>query len=730
MTATPFDIEPAGPVLPAGSVFNYDIWGPGTEVMLCNVPWDSEYNNVVKFESRAALDKYLETSPGPRIKFNELSYARPEQDVLLDIPLSSAYGYNFMKVTNKETHNDGPLTFYYFVKGVEHVAPQTTAFHLQLDVWSSFQWEVTLGRCYVERGHLSFLVAGAGTETGLKNLLVPEGLDCGADMIETGYLRHRIRHPQSRGDGAYSIVFFASADLTTDPGTTQNPVLNTSKGSNIDLHSTERRQNGEGTVNQYRRVSVSVGADLWFTSADHFVTVMDALKNAPWASRSIMACFIVPLLPESFGGGELFLGRDAATRKLVTGSFTYRQEVTPDITTTMMHRIPARYQHLVKFATHPYSVFELTTYTGSPVILKPELFSGNRLELQISACIIPPNPRTVIYPLNYGRRFRQDPWGGAYLDACTVITEYPQLPITNNSYLDYLASNKNALAFQNDSVNWAQQRAMMGANTAFQQAMMGIDATQQNADLGRDINNRNAGLSRELNWLKSTQQGINAGVGGLSQMASGNLLGGAINGLMGVGNAWMDHQINNISINGRNAIANDELAGRTRISNNLSRGIANSNLSLAKATAAGDARMAIAGINAKVQDAKMLQPSVSGQLGGNFSALINEQGYTVNVRVKTVDQVAVERLGEYWLRYGYALNRYWNATELLPMTNFCYWKMADVTMDTAFMPELYKSTIKGMFLRGVTVWRNPDHIIHLDIADNAPTGNRWGTVVL
>lgn len=29
-----------------GTQFDYAVWGPGTEVTLCNVPWDSMYRDV------------------------------------------------------------------------------------------------------------------------------------------------------------------------------------------------------------------------------------------------------------------------------------------------------------------------------------------------------------------------------------------------------------------------------------------------------------------------------------------------------------------------------------------------------------------------------------------------------------------------------------------------------------------------------------------------------------
>ena len=117
-----------------GSAFSYDLWTAGTEVFICNVPWDAEYNNVVKFGTPGELKDYLRESPGKHIKLDNISYARPDQDIVLDIPVNEAYKYNYIWVHNGATHNDVPSDWFYFIRGVSHIAPQATAFHLQLDV--------------------------------------------------------------------------------------------------------------------------------------------------------------------------------------------------------------------------------------------------------------------------------------------------------------------------------------------------------------------------------------------------------------------------------------------------------------------------------------------------------------------------------------------------------------------------------------------------------------------
>ena len=702
-----------------GSAFSYDLWTAGTEVFICNVPWDAEYNNVVKFGTPGELKDYLRESPGKHIKLDNISYARPEQDIILDIPVNEAYKYNYIWVHNAATHNDVPGDYFYFIRGVSHVAPQATAFHLQLDVWQSFTWELELGRCFIERSHYAFKVSGVDSADQIKNLLVPEGLDLGSDLVEYFYDINQIKAPEARDP--YSIVFLASADLTTSPGDVSNPVLTTSQGTQVILH-TNVRHVGVNNRGEHKTYTVGIGSDIWLCPISEFTAALSALKDAPWASKSIYGCYLVPGLGRSSGyPSTSFLGNNNSINKLQGGARDYNLTVVKDMYQIARNYLPARYRGLSKLLTSPYNVIEMTTFTGTSVILKPEFFATKELSVRVGISNIPPTPRTVIFPVNYMRRDLKDMYSGAYLDSATLIANFPSLPIVSDSYTAFMAENKNSLAAGYASADWGLQKANMGASTAFSQAMLGIDAANQQARLGQHVNNMNAGLASDMNLGKSIQAGANSAINGIASALQGNVGGGLFSGAMGVGNAFVDYNLNQHQITQSTAINNYELGASNQINTNLSRQIANSNLSLAKAVASGDRAMAIQSLNARVQDAKMLQPGVSGQLGGDFLTLILEQGFTVNFRFKRIDDSALVRVGEYWLRYGYALNRYAKPSTLMPMSNFTYWKMADVNFARFDCPELYKNTIAGIFMRGTTIWKKPRDIVYLDIADNELT---------
>ena len=124
--------------------------------MLCNVPWNSDYRDVVRFEDQAALDDYLNNSSGPKVTLTGLTYVNPGEPVRIDLPLNSVYKYNYLRVFNpaQPITGDVPKSFYYFINEPTRAAPNTTLLNIQLEVWQTFGYGVTFGNCYVERGHI------------------------------------------------------------------------------------------------------------------------------------------------------------------------------------------------------------------------------------------------------------------------------------------------------------------------------------------------------------------------------------------------------------------------------------------------------------------------------------------------------------------------------------------------------------------------------------------------
>jgi hypothetical protein len=305
---------------------------------------------------------------------------------------------------------------------------------------------------------------------------------------------------------------------------------------------------------------------------------------------------------------------------------------------------------------------------------------------------------------------------GEFLDMATGIMNLPTFSLVNNGYMMFAASNANSIAFQHSSADWSQQRALAGNEAAYQQAGSGIDAAKSVNAQQISANSQMTTLANETAGWQALQQGGNAMLSGIGQGGAG----GAITAGKGIANAGVDYAI---GLNQRN----QALGIQTNLSQGVSRSqtdsaqfVQNSNKTYADMAARGDYANTIAGINAKVQDARLIQPTTSGQIGGDaFNLATYKWGY--DIKVKMIQSAAMAVQGEYWLRYGYAIGRWGTMpANFQVMSKFTYWKLRETYINGSNCPETFKQTIRGIFEKGVTVWKTPTDIGNIDMAANTP----------
>ena len=91
------------------------------------------------------------------------------------------------------------------------------------------------------------------------------------------------------------------------------------------------------------------------------------------------------------------------------------------------------------------------------------------------------------------------------------------------------------------------------------------------------------------------------------------------------------------------------------------------------------------------------------------------------MKLKQIHPGVMRQIGDYWLRYGYAINRWMVVPDNFHvMTKFTYWKLKEVYLTRTKIPEYYKGVMRGIFEKGVTVWRDPEEIGRVDISENEP----------
>lgn len=702
---------------PYSDDFNYNLWTEDTVATLTNVPWDAAYRDVVRFENRAALDEYIDTDTSYTQDIADMTYAKPNMPVTLPVTINQAMRYNYIRVVNENIPEsaDIPRSYYYFVTNVEWASPGATRFMLQLDVFQTFAYDVAFGNSYIERGHIGIANERSFENYGRVFLTTPEGLDAGGEYRVFGKRNRNVMStPGTGSNGEIDILVCSTVDLEADPGTESAPRLNTARGDDLQ--------------------GLPSGASYYvFQSITHLRDFMDAYKDKPWITQGIISITAVPGLERYGYTLEKIIHDNPRVQmyKVVQshgrGSEyemwpVWRNELRNDV-----NAIPARYKHLRKFLTSPYTMVELTTFTGTPIVLKPEAWQVPDGQIMEKAVLSPPSQRVVFSPRKYNTMNEDTPTeevngqryddGGEYLNLSTQIASFPSFALVNNGAIGFMAANRHGLSYQASAADWSQQRALNGAQTAYGQAGAAMSTTEEQGRIARSADANATIITNDMAGLNAAA-GAGMSIGG--GLASGNPVGaagGALGALStGLGAVIAQSERNQQWGNRNQSALSSQSAAIGNASYNR-----DTNKDLAEFSARGDYANAIAGINAKVQDARLTQPSVSGQTGGEAFNMVHGAA-VISMRVKIIGENEMAVIGEYWLRYGYAVRRFGRLpADLMCMSKFTYWKLTETYLAGA-IPEQFKQAIRGIFEKGVTVWRSPSDIGQIDIADNAPVG--------
>lgn len=691
-----------------GLAFNYAVWTADTRLTMCNVSWNNDYRDVVKFPNRNALDAYIDKAALSGIQIDNAKYAPATRPIRISVPFNKAIQYNYIRATNPAQPipgGDVAKSFYYFILDVRFIAPQTTEIVVQLDVWQTYGYDVEFGNCYVERGHIGLANGNRMRNYGRDFLTIPEGLDIGSEyrVIETR------TEPVMMPFGAdeYSVLVASTVDLEADNGTVEDPKIISAKGGTISL--------------------LPSGATYYvFKDAASFHQYLTTISNKPWVSQGIVSVTVVPKITRYFDGFT-FNADGVPTKAPSTVPANLAHQMYADWRDNIRAKIPARYRGLDKLLTAPYMIIELTTWSGTPIIIKPEAWNNPNAQINERANIVPPNQRIAFMPHRYNadsvNAIEGGDDGGEYLDFASLIGAFPTVAIVNNMAVNYLAANANQIPFHKMNASWEQQRALGASQTSYDQASSAMNMVNEMGITNRDADIYGTIISNDQMRNNAMIGSIGGVAGGASSGMVGGPAGAAIGGVGGLvgGIAGNFQAMNNIDANTKQlAVRNSANLANTNAQLGNSGYLRDTNKSLADWAAKGDYAMAIAGINAKVQDAAYQQPTTSGQIGGDAMNLVH-LSTTVSLRWKLIDNSAIATVGEYWLRYGYSVRRFVKLpASLMTHTKFTYWKLTETYLSAASVPEGFKQAIRGIFEKGVTVWTNPDEIGNIDIAANAP----------
>lgn len=389
-------------------VFDYTRWQPKTKAYLCNVRWNGDYEDCVKFEDDSARDAWFDElveksskeNPDCAIVF-ELATVVVQNQVKVPVPYDRAAQFNYLVVdvpvmTSDDAMlpyetKDGYRRWHFFVEDFDATTPSTTRLGIRLDYWTQYINSVGFSYFLLERGHAP--TVAIDTDTYLANplenneyLLTPD-VDFGGSTIA------RDSQFIPFGNGEKAICFASTCTPTqlasigtvgTDSASTfSNPIF--SDESNYpDSTSRWGRQYhvdgyGYGIGKDYSNVTTPTGNvaspdgripnnvsvyAIKATSANDFINAV--MSKSPTFLKTLVACFMVDTQLVTMGNAHNIAG--FTVYECVGNS----KELGSVKLTKDMFGIPERYQKFAKLYTFPYSELEVTDNNGESVTVRVE----------------------------------------------------------------------------------------------------------------------------------------------------------------------------------------------------------------------------------------------------------------------------------------------------------------------------------------------------------------------
>lgn len=398
--------------------FDYTRWTPNTRLKLCNVLWNGDYEDVVKFETDADRDAFFDNLPSDPecVTVLNTNIRMDRNTVKVPIPFDKACRFNYLVVDvpvatspdNMLNHEvlDGVRRWHFFITDWANNSPSTTTLTLALDVWTQYINSVGINYMLLERGHAP--VAATDVDSYLANpiqnsgLLLAEDVDFGGETISDGgkFI------PFGNGNKYLCMASTCAPSQLANVGTVTetastftDPVFSDAQGYPDSTSRWGRQYQVNGyafgngrdysnantpaynNIKKYGRVpSATSMYCVPMEDAESFLA--DALRTAPSFMNTLVGCFM--LAEELIKKG---IAHTLAGHRIYecAGSDSTATEIKLD---KGMFNFPEKYAHLAKLYTFPYSQLEITDNNGKSVGVRVES-TGNIKAHAVTALAYP-----------------------------------------------------------------------------------------------------------------------------------------------------------------------------------------------------------------------------------------------------------------------------------------------------------------------------------------------------
>lgn len=370
--------------------FDYTRWDKGTKITLVNVLWDSDYDNVVKFDSKEDCNKWFNSIDASDSIILETNIPLlPDGTIKVPIPYDTCMLYNYLYIDVPMMPNfDNPVDYenkrdykrwYFFINDVETIAANTTALNISLDVWTNFIYDTDINYMMLEQGHAP--VAFSDTDTYLKNpinnnkyLLAPDvNFDNSSIVKDSTFIPF--------GNGEKYVCFACTVNKEQIVNGYFGTVKAGSKFAKPTYSDTSDWYGKQLQVNNYSfgngrnysdlKTPVSMhnsvdnmtlnGTNVFAVKASDKTFLSDIAKNIPTFLRSIKAVFIVDENMITLGDKFTFCKHDMYSCSNVRKNLG-NYNLTKD-----MFGFDEKEQRFAKLFTYPYSYIEFSDNNGKDI---------------------------------------------------------------------------------------------------------------------------------------------------------------------------------------------------------------------------------------------------------------------------------------------------------------------------------------------------------------------------
>lgn len=356
------------------------------ELQICTVPWDmgeahigartiSGIGNVVYFGSKERRDAWFDAIPDSECFRFSTKFKELHRDLAIDVPIpyDVCAKHNYLKVHYSLFANDNSLVEYedetglrdwfWFIREVEFLAPNTTRLHLMDDAFQTWIYDVNVSGMILERGHAPLFATKADTYLAnpLENntYLLTEDVNFG----EISQVKH------------VDVLELNAGDMYACIATTANPQGTWGSKANNDWKtpaSASYTNNGQPSVYVF---AVPV--------ANLNTLLANINSQVPQFKQTIQGVFFASADLLTLGTSFTFAG---TTCYMVSSS---RKTFDLVNLTKAQFGYDSKYADLAKLYTSPYAHIEITDETGNVDIVRIEDTDGT---LDVSAAL------SIAYP--------------------------------------------------------------------------------------------------------------------------------------------------------------------------------------------------------------------------------------------------------------------------------------------------------------------------------------------